>query len=124
MVRTAYFLAWDSMDIGHGGGYQGCQLDGNLGLCKDEKLAERLRTGVINMTDYLTRHYSRFSSANNHLLVEAAAIGLAGYAFGYRPWKELGMALLSKELLNQNYEDGVNKELSCTIKPSEWKHIA
>lgn len=83
-----------------------------LAFCKDEKLAERLRTGVINMTDYLTRHYSRFSSANNHLLVEAAAIGLAGYAFGYRPWKELGMALLSKELLNQNYEDGVNKELS------------
>lgn len=83
-----------------------------LAFCKDKKLAERLRTGVINMTDYLTRHYSRFSSANNHLLVEAAAIGLAGYAFGYRPWKELGMALLSKELLNQNYEDGVNKELS------------
>ena len=71
-----------------------------------------LRIGAINMVDYLTKHYSRYSSANNHLLVEASAIGVAGYAFDYTPWKELSIRLLSEELEKQNYADGVNKELS------------
>lgn len=71
-----------------------------------------LRIGAINMVDYLTKHYSRYSSANNHLLVEAAAIGIAGYAFDYAPWKELAIRLLTEELEKQNYADGVNKELS------------
>ena len=81
-------------------------------FCKEGNLVERMRIGVINMTDYIVKHYSRFSSANNHLLVEAAAIGVAGYAFDYLPWKQLSIGLLSDELSNQNYEDGVNKELS------------
>ena len=71
-----------------------------------------LRNGIINITDYLTKHYSRFSSANNHLLVEATAIGLAGYAFDNKQWKELACNILSEELDKQNYSDGVNKELS------------
>ena len=73
---------------------------------------EKLRIGVINMIDYLTKHYSRYSSANNHLLVEAAAIGIAGYAFHHQPWQKLALRLLTEELENQNYPDGVNKELS------------
>lgn len=81
-------------------------------FCKEGKLVEKMRIGVINMTDYIVNHYSRFSSANNHLLVEAAAIGVAGYAFDYLPWKQLAIGLLSDELSNQNYADGVNKELS------------
>ena len=81
-------------------------------FCKEGKLVEKMRIGVINMIDYIVNHYSRFSSANNHLLVEAAAIGVAGYAFDYLPWKQLAIGLLSDELSNQNYEDGVNKELS------------
>ncbi len=72
----------------------------------------RLKNGIINITDHLTKHYSRFSSANNHLLVEATAIGMAGYALGHRPWQELAVKILSEELTSQNYEDGVNKELS------------
>lgn len=75
-------------------------------------LIKILRNGVINITDYLTKHYSRFSSANNHLLVEATAIGLAGYAFDNSQWKELACKILSEELYKQNYDDGVNKELS------------
>ena len=46
-----------------------------------------LRIGAINMVDYLTHHYSRYSSANNHLLVEATAIGLAGYTYQYEQWQ-------------------------------------
>ena len=79
---------------------------------KSGKDMPELRNGIINITDYLTKHYSRFSSANNHLLVEATAIGLAGYAFDNKQWKELACNILSEELEKQNYSDGVNKELS------------
>ena len=79
---------------------------------KSGKDIPQLRNGIINITEYLTRHYSRFSSANNHLLVEATAIGMAGFAFDNKAWKDLAIRILSEELLNQNYEDGVNKELS------------
>ena len=72
----------------------------------------KLSAGIINMTEYLTKHYSRYSSANNHLLVEATAIGLAGYAFHYKPWQTLAKRILTEELPKQNYPDGVNKELS------------
>ena len=85
----------------------------NPSLCVSaSSLVKILRNGIINITDYLTKHYSRFSSANNHLLVEATAIGLAGYAFDNSQWKELACKILSEELDKQNYVDGVNKELS------------
>lgn len=73
---------------------------------------EKLKNGIINITDYLTKHYSRYSSANNHLLVEATAIGLAGFCFNHEPWIDLACRILSEEIDNQNYSDGVNKELS------------
>ena len=77
---------------------------------KDFKI--RLSVGIRNMIGYVSQHYSRFSSANNHLLVEATAIGLAGLAFHCEKWKTLGISILTEELLKQNYTDGVNKELS------------
>lgn len=73
---------------------------------------EKLQIGAINMVDYLTKHYSRYSSANNHLLVEATAIGIAGCAFHHQEWKDLAIKILTEELDKQNYSDGVNKELS------------
>lgn len=78
----------------------------------DEDFKIRLSVGIRNMIGYVSRHYSRFSSANNHLLVEAAAVGLAGLAFHCEKWKTLGISILTEELLKQNYTDGVNKELS------------
>ena len=77
-----------------------------------ETLREELRVGILNMTDYVARHYSRFSSANNHLVVEAVAIGHSGILFGYEPWTELASSILTRELALQNYPDGVNRELS------------
>lgn len=71
-----------------------------------------LRVGIINMIEYLTRHYSCYSSGNNHLLIEASAIGIAGYAFNCEKWKILSKKILTSELYRQNYTDGVNKELS------------
>lgn len=77
-----------------------------------EKFLEKLRVGIINMTDYIANHYSRFSSANNHLIVEALAIGQSGILFDQKEWVDLALSLLTRELPLQNYSDGVNKELS------------
>ena len=73
---------------------------------------EQFRIGIINMTDYIANHYSRFSSANNHLIVEAFAIGQSGVLFDHKEWVNLALNLLTRELPLQNYSDGVNKELS------------
>ena len=77
-----------------------------------EHLLEELRIGILNMTDYVANHYSRFSSANNHLIVEAYTIGQTGILCNYEPWVKLTLELLTRELPRQNYTDGVNRELS------------
>ena len=77
-----------------------------------DKLSVQLQTGILNMTDYIARHYSRYSSANNHLIVEAYAIGQTGVLCDHKPWIDLAVNILTRELPLQNYSDGVNKELS------------
>ncbi len=85
-------------------------------LCKAEatpkSLLEGLRRGILVMTHYLTKHYSRHSSANNHLVVEMYAIGMVGVLTGNGVWVDLAVRTLTYELPRQNYSDGVNKELS------------
>lgn len=71
-----------------------------------------MEMGIKNMASYIVKHYSRFSSANNHLLVEATAIAYAGFAFDNESWIQHAIHILDEELLKQNYEDGVNKEMS------------
>ena len=112
-------------------------------VCLDE-LCQRLQTGIINMTSYIAIHYSRYSSANNHVIVEAAAIGMAGLLTGCAEWIDTAVYILNYEIPRQNYPDGVNKEMSLhyqsffmeavgllafTMKqsgrqiPSEWRRI-
>lgn len=112
-------------------------------VCLDE-LCQRLQTGIINMTSYIAIHYSRYSSANNHVIVEAAAIGMAGLLTGCAEWIDTAVSILNYEIPRQNYPDGVNKEMSLhyqsffmeavgllafTMKqsgrqiPSEWRRI-
>lgn len=76
------------------------------------RLCEELATGILNMTGYVVRHRSRYSSANNHLLVEMTAVGLAGLAFGREEWVGIATATLDRELDRQNSPDGVNLEMS------------
>lgn len=77
-----------------------------------KELLIQLQTGILNMTDYIANHYSRYSSANNHLIVEAYAIGQTGVLCNYTPWIKLSVDILTRELPLQNYSDGINKELS------------
>lgn len=76
------------------------------------ELHDRMERGILNMASYVAQHYSRYSSANNHLIVEATALAFAGYAFDYKPWQRLAKRILDEELSRQNCADGVNKEMS------------
>lgn len=81
-------------------------------LSKDEELLNALSHGVLNMTNYIVRHRAHGSSANNHLVLELYAIGLAGIFFDFSTWKKLSVENLSRELTRQNTADGVNREMS------------
>lgn len=79
--------------------------------CK-ESIIEELEHGILVMTDYIMKHRARFSSANNHLIVEMYAVAMVGILTGYTPWKDEALKILTEELPKQNYADGVNKEMS------------
>lgn len=79
---------------------------------RNQKLLDQISKGILTMVDYIIKHRARFSSANNHLIVEMYAVGIAGIFYDYDPWKKLSINTLTKELPKQNFEDGVNKEMS------------
>lgn len=91
-----------------------CWMYGFLSLAKDipDDLFSKIRIGIINMTDYICQHFSRYSSANNHLIVEMYAVGQAGILCDNKAWINLSIRTLTEQLPIQNYSDGVNKELS------------
>src|SRR6185437_3508724 len=82
----------------------------------DEGAAFRARwlTSIHQHCHFVSGHLSRHSSANNHLLGEAAGLAVAALTWPLwkvsRRWLERAMAELSHEALTQNHEDGVNKE--------------
>lgn len=77
---------------------------------KNNRILRDLEVGIINMVDYTNKHHSRYSSANNHLIVEMIVVGVAGVLFENRDWYLKAINILDKELVLQNYSDGVNKE--------------
>lgn len=80
------------------------------GLDKDLKFLKDMNTGILNMVEYTRRHHSKFSSANNHLIVEMAVIGIAGVIYGKKEWHQEAISILNEQLFCQNYIDGVNRE--------------
>ncbi len=80
----------------------------------DESIKERWVTSIYQHCWVIDRNYSRFSSANNHLIGEAAGVFIAGCALPrYKDssgWRERSRQILIKEAERQQYADGVNKE--------------
>ena len=76
------------------------------------KLLNDLENGIINMVEYIIKHRSKYSSANNHLIVEMYAVAIASIIFENKKWEKISFKVLTKELIKQNYKDGVNKEMS------------
>jgi len=68
----------------------------------------------------INRHYSRYSSANNHLIGEAAGVFVACNIFPKftesESWLRSSKEILEIECIKQNYEDGVNKEQSISYQ--------
>lgn len=80
--------------------------------CNLQGWLEDIAHSVYNMTCYIRKHRSRYSSANNHLLIEMCAVAIAGVVFSQHTWTEEAVEILDKELFLQNEPDGVNKEMS------------
>ena len=69
---------------------------------------------VRSHVDYVTKNYAAYSSANNHLIAEAAGVFITAVCFdnlsGIRNHRDKACRILCEESIRQNYEDGVNKE--------------
>lgn len=87
------------------------------GLFKEEE-GERFRLRWLNSvyqhSNFIAGHFSRHSSANNHLLGEYAGLFVASITWPLWPqsakWLETARTGLEKEGITQNAEDGGNRE--------------
>lgn len=95
------------------------QLMGGLDspLFKDkqgEAFKQQWLTCIYQHIHFIKGHYSRFSSANNHLIGEAAGVFIGAETWPYWPelkrWGKEAGSILEQEALSQNHSDGVNKE--------------
>jgi len=69
---------------------------------------------VQSHVDYVATNYAAYSSANNHLIGEAAGVFTASLCFGglkrMSSYRQKAYRILCQEIVRQHYEDGVNKE--------------
>jgi hypothetical protein len=79
---------------------------------------------VYQHAQFVRGYYSRHSSANNHLIGEAAGVFVAGLAWPHWPaaerWVSEAKAILEREVLLQNGPDGVNREQSSSYHQYEF----
>jgi hypothetical protein len=79
-----------------------------------EAFRARWLTSIYQHADFACGHFSLHSSANNHLIGEAAGVYIAAIAWPYweraRRWRDAAREILEREALLQNAGDGVNRE--------------
>jgi len=75
---------------------------------------ERIRESAWRHLREISRKYSRGSSANNHLIGEAAGVFIGSSYFQELPetrrWREESFGILSDEILRQTHDDGGTRE--------------
>jgi len=80
---------------------------------------------LVQHGEFIERHLSPGSSANNHLIGEAAALAFLGSLLPdgtlARRWRERGYTILQREALRQFYDDGVNAEQAFGYLPFVWE---
>ncbi len=83
-------------------------------------LKKRWVSSIYKHCYFISRNLSRFSSANNHLIGEAAGLFIASVVWDFGPnsqkWQDTSRDILVREILKQNYSDGVNKEQAVTYQ--------
>lgn len=81
-----------------------------------EDLFALVMQSIITQADYISRHLSAYSSANNHLIGEAAGLAVIGLTFPWLPrarfWRDKGLSILTQEIEKQLFPDGVPCEQS------------
>lgn len=85
----------------------------------------KLGGALLQHGEFIERHLSPGSSANNHLIGEVASLAFAGALLPPCPltqrWMRLGYRTLEQEALRQFYEDGVNAEQAFGYLPFVWE---
>ena len=88
-----------------------------------EAFRRRWLISVYQHAEFVAGHFSLHSSANNHLIGEAAGLFTAGVAWPHwersRAWRETAQAILEREALLQNGTDGVNREQAFSYQQFE-----
>lgn len=79
---------------------------------RNQEFLDQVLHGIKVMANYIAMHRARFTSANNHLIIEMLGIGVAGILFNNTVWINQAIKTLTEELPRQNSMDGVNKEMS------------
>jgi hypothetical protein len=79
-----------------------------------EPVRERWLTSIFQHCHFIAGHFSRHSSANNHLLGELTGLFVAATTWPFWPqsksWRETAQRELQQQVLLQNGNDGVNRE--------------
>jgi hypothetical protein len=74
----------------------------------------RWLTSIYQHMHFIRGHFSRYSSANNHLIGEAAGLFVGAVTWPYwarcRRWADDAQGVLEREAQLQNAPDGVNRE--------------
>ena len=91
-------------------------LDGWAGIADLFENNEVARAQIWWHQHYLMAFHSQGSSANNHVIAEAAGLLVGSLAFDWFPessrWSEEAASLLQRELKNNTFPSGVNRELA------------
>jgi heparinase II/III-like protein len=81
---------------------------------ENARFRRRWLESVYQHARFVRGHFSAHSSANNHLIGEAAGLFVAALTWphwpGARAWLQVAKAILEREALLQNAPDGVNRE--------------
>lgn len=92
------------------GGKNGAVFDTEQG----NELLQRWLLSINEHCHFIARNFSAYSSANNHLIGEAAGLFVASLTWPMwwesAGWRDQTHAILSEEMPKQVYEDGVGKE--------------
>jgi hypothetical protein len=79
-------------------------------------VAPAIARSVHAQAEQILAYRARFSSANNHLIAQAAGLLQSGFAFsglkGAPRWRRIGGEILWAEVLEQSTSDGVSREAS------------
>jgi hypothetical protein len=87
------------------------------------RFRRRWLDGVFQHAHFVQGHFSLYSSANNHLIGEAAGLFVAALTWPHWPqaraWLAEAKAILERETLLQNALDGVNREQAVSYQQFE-----